>query len=187
MISLFAFWLPILISAAAVFILSSIIHMAFPWHKSDYQKVPNEEKVMDALRAFALPPGDYMMPQANDMRDMRSPEFQAKMKKGPMMIATIRPGGQTGMGMNLLVWFLYSIVIGIFAAYVASRAIQGAALPLQIFRFVGVTTFLSYSCGLWQMTIWYSRSWVTTLKSTVDAFLYACTTACIFVWLWPAL
>jgi hypothetical protein len=24
--------------------------MALPWHKSDYPKVPNEEKVMDALR-----------------------------------------------------------------------------------------------------------------------------------------
>ena len=53
-----ALWLPILLSAVLVFVASSIIHMASPWHKSDYPKMPNEDGVMDALRPFAIPPGD---------------------------------------------------------------------------------------------------------------------------------
>ena len=58
MTALHSLWLPILLSSVIVFVVSSIIHMALPWHNSDYPKVPNEDKVMDALRPFAIPPGD---------------------------------------------------------------------------------------------------------------------------------
>ncbi len=36
MVALQALWLPILLSAVIVFVGSSIIHMALPWHKNDY-------------------------------------------------------------------------------------------------------------------------------------------------------
>ena len=41
MVALSALWLPILLSAVVVFITSSIIHMATPWHKNDYSKAPD--------------------------------------------------------------------------------------------------------------------------------------------------
>ena len=56
---------------------------------------------------------------------------------------------------------------------------------LHIFRFVGVTAFLSYSMALWQMSIWYHRSWISTIKSTIDGLIYALLTAGMFGWLWP--
>ena len=31
-------WLPIILSAVLVFMASSVIHMASPWHKSDYPR-----------------------------------------------------------------------------------------------------------------------------------------------------
>lgn len=48
MVELSSLWLPILLSAVIVFVVSSIIHMVSPWHRSDYPKMANEEKVMDA-------------------------------------------------------------------------------------------------------------------------------------------
>jgi len=54
MVSITALWLPILLSAVIVFVASSIIHMLLPIHKSDYRKLPDEEKVMDAT-PFAPP------------------------------------------------------------------------------------------------------------------------------------
>src|SRR5205807_1043149 len=57
MTGLVALWLPIVVSSVLVFVVSSAIHMASPWHKSDYPKVPNEDRVRDALRPLALPPG----------------------------------------------------------------------------------------------------------------------------------
>ncbi len=178
-------WLPILLSAVMVFVASSIIHMATPWHKSDYPKMPNEDKVMDALRPFAIPPGDYVVPRPASMQDMKSPEFAEKMKKGPVMMVTVFPNGPTKMGRNLGMWFLYSLVVGIFAAYVAGRALPPGAHYLRVFRFAGVAAFLSYSVALWQMSIWYRRAWSTTIKATVDGLIYALLTAGTFGWLWP--
>ena len=55
-------WLPILLSLVVVFLISSFIHMASPWHKGDYPKLANEEAVMDALRPLNLPPGRLHVP-----------------------------------------------------------------------------------------------------------------------------
>ena len=79
MTELSALWLPILLSAVVVFVVSSIIHTLLPWHKSDYPKVPNEDKFRDAIGPLAIPPGDYMVPRPSSRADVRSPEFAEKM------------------------------------------------------------------------------------------------------------
>jgi hypothetical protein len=89
------------------------------------------------------------------------------------------------MGSNLVNWFFYAVVVGVFAAYVASRAAPAGAPYLQVFRFVGTTAFVGYSLALWQFSIWYRRDWSTTLRSTVDGLVYALLTAGMFGWLWP--
>jgi hypothetical protein len=180
-----ALWLPILLSTAIVFVVSSVIHMALPWHKSDYPGVPNEDKVMDALRPLAVPPGDYMIPRASSMQEMQSPEFVAKMNKGPVMVVTVMPNGPVPMGQSLVLWFLYSAVVGLFAAYLAGRALPPGAPYLRVFQFVSVTAFVGYAVALWQMSIWYRRAWSTTIKANVDGLIYALLTAGTFGWLWP--
>src|SRR5216684_2276713 len=97
-----ALWLPILLSAVLVFVVSSVIHMASPWHKSDYPKLPNEDRVMDALRPLAIPPGDYLVPRPSSREDMRSPEFAEKLRKGPVMMLTVLPNGPMSMSQNLV-------------------------------------------------------------------------------------
>jgi len=185
MVSLFALWLPILISAVVVFMVSSIIHMASPWHKSDYPKMREEDKVMDVLRPLNIPPGDYMAPRPSGSKEMRSQEFIEKMNRGPVFMLTVFPNGQTSMGMNLILWFLYSVVIGFFAAYVAGRTLPSGASVIQVYRLTGVTAWMGYSAALWQLSIWYHRAWSITIKSTVDGLIYAIFTAVIFGWLWP--
>ncbi len=178
-------WLPILLSSVIVFVASSIIHMATPWHKNDYRKVPNEGKFADAIRPLAIPPGDYMIPRAYSGREMRSPEFAEKLKSGPVMVFTILPTGPSPMLRNLVLWFLYTAVVGLFAAYVSGRALPPGAEYLHVFRFAGVSAFMGYSIALWQLSIWYRRSWTTTIKATVDGLVYALLTAGTFGWLWP--
>jgi hypothetical protein len=89
------------------------------------------------------------------------------------------------MGTSLVLWFLYSAGVGVFAAYVAGRALPVGSAYLHVFRFVGTTAFLGYSAALWQMSIWYRRAWSTTIKATVDGLIYALLTAGMFGWLWP--
>src|SRR3972149_4583098 len=98
MVELHLLWLPILLSAVIMFIASSIIHMGPFWHKSDNPGVPNQDKVMDALRPFNIPPGDYMLPRCTSSADMKSPEYTEKLKKGPVMLMTVMPNGKFSMG-----------------------------------------------------------------------------------------
>src|SRR5215472_12939756 len=108
MTALSGLFVPIMLSAVIVFVASSIIHMVLPWHKNDYPKLTNEDRVREALRPLAIPPGDYMIPRAQSMQDMKSPEFMAKMNDGPVMVVTVMPNGPWTMGKNLTQWFVYS-------------------------------------------------------------------------------
>lgn len=185
MVPILSLWLPILLSAVVVFVISSLIHMVFQWHKGEFPQLPNEDQVMDALRPMNIKPGEYMVPRAGSMEAMKSEAFAEKMKKGPVMIMTVLPNGTPSMTGNLIQWFIYSLVVGIFSAYVAGRALSPEAHYLQVFRFVSVTAFLSYSAALWQMSIWYKRSWRVTIMATLDGLIYALFTAGVFGWLWP--
>jgi len=89
------------------------------------------------------------------------------------------------MTKRLVLWFLYSAVVGLFAAYVASRALPVDAPYPRVFQLVGVTAFVGYSVALWQMSIWYRRAWGTTIRATIDGLIYALLTAGLFGWLWP--
>ena len=185
MTGLSALWLPILVSSVLVFVASSLIHMASPWHKSDYPKLSNEAQVMDALRPLAIPPGDYMMPRPSSRDEMRSPAFAEKFRQGPVVMLTVFPKGPMSMGRNLWMWFVYCVAVGACAAYIAGRALPPGTAYLQVFRFAGATAFIGYVAALWQMSIWYHRAWTTTIKATVDGLIYACLTAGAFGWLWP--
>jgi hypothetical protein len=185
MTGLSALWLPILLSTVIVFVASSILHMLPTWHKSDYPKIPNEDKVLDALRPLAIPPGDYMVPRPSNRQEMNSTEFTDKMKRGPVLIMTVVPNGLWPMGRNLTLWFIYCGVVNVFAAYIAGRALPNGAVYLHVFRFVGAAAFIGYSLALWQMSIWYRRAWSMTIKATFDGLIYGCLVAGTFGWLWP--
>lgn len=185
MTELTSLWLPIILSTVAVFFVSSIFHMLMPWHKNDYSKMPNEEKVIEALRPLNTPPGDYMVPRANNSQEMKSPEFTEKIKNGPILILTVRPNGEWQMAKPLVMWFVYSFVIGVFAAYIASRALPAGAHYLQVFRFIGASAFMGYSFAYAPMSIWFGKSWSSTIKMMIDGLVYALITAGIFGWLWP--
>jgi hypothetical protein len=185
MTGLDALWLPILLSAVIVFVASSIIHMGPFWHRGDYPKVPNQDKVQDALRPLAIPPGDYMLPRATNMKEMRTPEHMEKLTKGPVMVLTVLPNGPGSMARNLVQWFLYTVVVSFFAAYVASRALPPGTDYLRVFQLVGATAFVGYSLALLQMSIWYRRAWRLTVKAIFDGLIYGLLTAGTFGWLWP--
>ena len=182
---LLTLWLPILVSAVLVFVLSSVIHMLSPWHKTDYPRLVNEEAAMDALRPLAIPEGEYMVPRPASREDMRSPEFTARINRGPVFILTMMPNGMMSMGRNLGLWFVYLIVVATFAGYIAQSAVLSGDNDHRVFHTVGLAALMGYSMALWQMSIWYRRPWLTTIKSTVDGLIYAVVTAAVFVWLWP--
>ena len=185
MVSLAQLWLPILVSAVIVFVASFVLHMVLPYHRTDIRQLPGEDEVLGAIRRSTPVPGEYALPYAT-MKDMKSPDYVQKRSAGPVAIVTVLPGGPPDMGKNLAGWFVYSLVVGLFAGYVASRALgTGPVDYMDVFRFAGTTAFAGYGLGIWQHTIWWGRPWTTSLKSTFDALVYALLTAGVFGWLWP--
>lgn len=184
MVSLTALWLPILLSAVLVFIASSIIHMALAWHSGDFKKFPSEDAVLDALRPFNLPPADYVAPRPASMKEMGTPEFQAKVARGPRVMVAVLPAANS-MPRNLALWFIYSIVVAAFAAYVAGMTLAPGAEYMAVFRVTSTVTFAGYALALWQNWIWYSRSIGYTVRTTIDGLIYGLLSGGAFGWLWP--
>ena len=185
MISITSLWLPIVLSAVFVFIASSIIHMLLQYHSTDFKKLPDEDALRGAIRNANVAPGDYMFPHAASAKDMGSPEMTAKCNEGPVGMVTVMPSGPPAMGKNLVMWFVFSLVIGLFAAYVASRTLAPGAEYLTVFRVTGTVAFLSYGAAHATDSIWMGRAWGSTIKNIFDALIYGLMTAGAFGWLWP--
>jgi hypothetical protein len=168
-----------------VFVASSIIHMALPYHRNDYQKLPNEEKVLEALRNEGVVPGNYHFPRPASQKDMKSAEMVEKLNKGPVGFMHVFPSGPPAMGKYLLTWFIFCLIISIFVAYVAGRALSPQAEYLAVFRVAGTVAFLGYSAAQAHDSIWKGQAWSTTIKFMFDGLIYGLLTAGFFGWLWP--
>ena len=56
MVPLTSLWIPILVSAVRVFVVSSVIHMLLPVHKNDFRKRPKEDEALEAMGKLGLTP-----------------------------------------------------------------------------------------------------------------------------------
>lgn len=186
MVGVLALWLPILVAAVFVFAASSVIHMFLPYHRSDFGPVPDEDTFLDTLRGFHIPAGDYVAPYADSGEVMKSEEFQEKARRGPVLFMTVMPSGDPfAMGSRLAQWLVYSLIVGVFAAYITGRAVGPGGEYLSVFRFAGTTAFMGYGLAHIPRSIWHGQAWSTTLKNLFDALIYGLLTAGVFGWLWP--
>ena len=185
MVSVLSLLLPIALSAVIVFLASSIIHMVTKWHKGDLKKFSNEDAVMAALRPLNLQPGNYLLPAPDSINDMKSPDFLAKLNAGPVAFITVRPNGMTSMGRNLGLWFLYSIIVSVFAGYIAGVAFGPGTEYLKIMQVAGCVAFIGYALAQLHESIWWGRNWGWTARTMVDGLLYGLLTGGTFGWLWP--
>lgn len=187
MVSLTSLWLPILLSAVAVFIVSSVVHMVLRYHRDDFHALPAEDEVIAGLARHNIPEGDYMFPHVSSAKGnpMQDAAWLEKRNRLPAGILTVLPATYPGLSKNLAQWFAFSLVVSLFAAYLASRALTTGAPAGEIFRFTATVGFLGYGLALVHDSIWFQRRWSTTAKYLADALLYGAATAAVFVWLWP--
>jgi len=184
MVALSSLWIPILLSTVIVFIASSILHMVLPYHKSDYRKLSDEDKVMAALRAAGVTPGVYCFPFTTQ-KEMKSPEIQEKFKQGPVGFVTVSPSGVVSMGKFLGLWFVYCLIIGFFTAYLTGHTVASGAHYPAVFRVAGTAAFMAYGLGCLSNGIWKGQPWSVVLKECFDGLIYGLLTAGTFGWLWP--
>lgn len=184
MVPALSLWLPILLSAVFVFIVSSVMHMVLKYHASDMKPLPDEDGVMDALQPFNIQAGEYFMPHISDIKQRETEQFKAKLARGPVAFVTVVPDAYN-MGGKLAMWFVYSLLVGLFTAYIAGIALAPGAHYLTVFRITGAVAFVGYALALIQNSIWFGKSWSGTAKYLLDGFVYGLVTAGTFGWLWP--
>ncbi len=185
MVSVVSLWLPIVVAAVLVFVMSSIIHMFLTYHRTDFTAVPNEEAFRAAVGPLGVPPGEYVVPHAGSPDAMKSEGYQSKVGEGPVLFMTVLPNEMWNMGKSLLWWFVYCLVVAFFAALVATGALTADAPYSQVFEVAGLTAFAAYALGGWQQSVWYHRKVGTSLKNTFDGLLYAALTAGAIAGMWP--
>ncbi len=182
--SLTSLWLPILLSAVLVFVASSVLHMVLKYHRADYDKTPQEDAILNVVQG--MPPGEYMLPYMAGPDAAKDPAVAARMERGPMThVRIVRGKIADAFKKALIGWFIYSLVVGLFAAYLTSRALGPGAEYLEVFRFAATTAFLGYGLALAQDSIWFGKRWSNTLRSMVDSLIYGLLTGGVFGWLWP--
>lgn len=182
---LLALWLPILASAVAVFIVSSVIHMAVKWHLPEYRQLGNEDAVRAAIRAGNPVPGQYVFPHCADMKDMANEPMLGKYREGPVGYLILGANGAPGIGRSLVQWFVLSLVIAAIAGIATAQIIGLDGHAHAAAHNVAIITLLAYAVGSAQDAIWKCQPWRSVAFYLLDAVLYAAASAAVFLWLWP--
>ena len=178
-------WLPVVLSAVAVWIVSAILHMALKYHRADYKQLAGEDSVAPVLRKAATEPGVYAIPYSMDPGHMKDPAFQKKFVEGPVALITVRRNGPPAMGRYLLQWFLFCLLVSFVTGYVARHTLATGTDGLEVLRLTGTVAFIAYGFGYFQDSIWQGIPWSNSLRGLIDAAVYAVVTGLVFRFLWP--
>jgi len=177
-------WAPILLSAALVFVASSISWMVLPFHHKEWKGLPQEDAFRGTITSMGIGPGQYCFPHCDDMKKMKDPAFKGKMESGPQGTLSVwarrRP-----MPLCLGFSFAFYILVGVFVAYIGSLAVPQGAAYLTVFRITGTAAVMGYALGFIPGAFWFGRSVSSILVELVDGIVYGLLTAGAFAWLWP--
>ena len=173
-------WLPILLSAVAVFIAGALAWMALPHHRKDWAMLPSDD-VLAGLRS--IPPGQYMFPGSGPA-EHENPEAAERRRGGPHGALYVWPGPPS-MGAKMALNFLFNLTVGVFVAYLTSRALPSGATFMDVFQLAGTAGILAFSFGGIPHGIWFGRSFRSMALDFMDGVVEGLILGAIFGALWP--
>jgi hypothetical protein len=177
-------WLPILVSSIVVFVASSLAWMVLPHHKADVKPYPDEQALRDHLAQVKPPPGAYMWPCCGTPDEMKSEEFKARFNAGPWGNMTLL-GAKPNFARNLVLIFVFYVVVGIFVGYITSLARATGAPFIDVFRVAGAVGVLAYCAGSIPNAVFFGKPGRFIFTDLVDGVVYGLLTGLVFGWLWP--
>jgi hypothetical protein len=178
-------WLPVVLSAVAVWFVSAILHMVLKYHRADYKQLAGEDSVAAPLRKAAAAPGVYVIPYCAEPSQMKDPAIQKKYADGPVALITVLRNGAPAMGKILVQWFLFCLLVSFVTSYVARHTLAPGEDGLNVLRLTGTVAFIAYGFGYFQDSIWRGIPWSNSLRGLIDAAVYAVVTGLVFRYLWP--
>ncbi|MCC7139616.1 MAG: hypothetical protein IT460_14430 [Planctomycetes bacterium] len=176
-----ALWLPILVSAVAVWIVSAICWMVLPHHAKDQGKLPDEPGLTAVLKAGRVAPGAYAFPYAT-RKECKDPEFTKRWMEGPTGWLVVM--GPMRMGRSMLQTFGVYLAVSVIVGYLAATTLSAAAGAGHVFRVTGTAGVLAYSFAFLPNAIWFGRSRTYMLNHVLDGVLMGLATGGTFALLW---
>lgn len=183
MVPIGSLFLPIVLSAVIVWVASFTVWVVLPHHRKDYAGLPDEEAARTALKGLA--PGQYNVPHLASRSDLKTPEGKKRFEDGPVGFLTVLPSRIPSMAKNMILSFIFYIVVGILVAYLASRSMAAGEEYIRVFRFVSVMAWIAHGMAAVPDAIWFGRPWSAIVKMQADALLYGLLTGGAFAGFWP--
>ena len=177
-------WLPILASGILVHIASTICWVISPHHKPDWQKLPNEDEIMDKVRSDNIPPGQYVFPcvQPSEMKD---PEAKKRWEAGPWGTVGVWKG-MPNMGKNIGLTVSFFLVTSVFVGYITTMAHESGDGFSEHFQVAGTAGIMAYCFAFIPGAIWFGAPLRATLMNILDGLIYGLLTGVVFGALWPS-
>jgi hypothetical protein len=177
-------WLPIVLSAGAIWLLSLIFGMALPHHKQDWIGLSHEDGFMDDLRRSGIKPGNYLFPDFRSREALKSEQVEKALKEGPVGHLSVWKTPVT-MGDKLVATFIVHFVVATLIAYLTRVALPGAAPFAKVFQIAATAGILAYSFSFIPNALWFGAYKRTIVASIIDGIVFGLIIGAIFAWRWP--
>ncbi len=180
---LLALWLPIAVSAVALFFASFIAWSVLPHHNKDWRSLPDEDAFTKATKDLGIEPGVYIFPHCATKQGQKDPEYIRKWKEGPAGSLNIwRP---MSMGRNMALTFASQVLVSLLVAYVAGAALVPGAEAAKVFQVTTTMAVAVFTLGWLPNAIWFQKPARAIAMEVVDGIAYALIVGAAFALLWP--
>jgi hypothetical protein len=162
-----------LVGGIAMFVWTSIAHVALPLGQIGFRAIPGEAPVLAAMhQSMGDRAGLYFFPWT-DMKGKDAMAMEAaRMKANPSGLLIYRPPGALGMDVTtLIVEFVKEVLVSLIAAFLLARTvIFGYAARAGFIALVGIAATLTTNVSYWN---WYAFPADYTLAAmTIEAVGY---------------
>jgi hypothetical protein len=158
-----------LVAGIVVFCWGAIAHMALPIGTMGIRPIPDDDKVIAAIKDTIREPGFYFIPGRDMSKPLSQSEeeaYAAKVRQGPSGVMVIHPEGSDSMSPRQLLTELgSSVVAALIAALVLTQVRSGYFGRVLVVTSMGLFGFLSILVSYWN---WYGFPTDFTIGAVLD-------------------
>ena len=144
-----------IVGGIAMFVWTSIAHIALPLGQIGFSQIPNEKPVLNAVQdSIGSHSGLYFFPWTDMKSSDAMAQAEAKLKVNPSGLLVYHPPGANGMTTRLLiVEFLKEVVVSLIAAFLLAQTVLATyAARVGLVGLTGVAAGLTTNISYWN---WY--------------------------------
>ena len=156
-----------LLGAIAMFVWTSIAHLATPLASMGLSQIPNEQAVMDTMKGNITAPGLYFYPWMDPKDPNAMPKMRQADKVEPHGLLIYSPPGvnaDSNMGPMLIKEFIKQFAQALIAAWIASMIVGGFATRWLAVTGMFVSSAIAVNVSYWN---WYHFPLDFTLAAIV--------------------